>query len=387
MPHQRSTSSPIPLLIAAAVLLGPSRAWPAEPAAALGRLETVPPTPSRIPDDNRLQAWLKPGHWTATFVAAEAKHRDVLAALELSAIDAEGRPLPLAARPYGLVVGRPAALARRHLKRLQSVLIVGDPGEPVRVRARLISRSEREPSAERLTPLGLMPSYQYHLVVLAGRPRPYRDLDRLPSIRPPSDALVGPAGAAHYRVCLADPTRPASLPELAARWSSIAHVIWDDWPAGRLTGGQQQAMLDWLHFGGGLIVSGPGSLDRLRGSFLEPYLPARRTGPREFGTEQLAALADWREVDGGRRLRLSQPIAGVELELTDPVRARFLPRLGRMFAERRVGRGRVIVSAVPLSDPRLTRWPGWDDLVNACLLRRPPRRFSVNELGGAEVHC
>ena len=37
---------------------------------------------------------------------------------------------------------------------------------------------------------------------------------------------------------------------------------------------QQDAMLDWLHFGGQLVVSGPGSMDLLRGSFLDNYLPA-----------------------------------------------------------------------------------------------------------------
>ena len=33
-------------------------------------------------------------------------------------------------------------------------------------------------------------------------------------------------------------------------------------------------MLDWLHWGGQLIISGPESLEALRDSFLADYLPA-----------------------------------------------------------------------------------------------------------------
>ena len=43
---------------------------------------------------------------------------------------------------------------------------------------------------------------------------------------------------------------------------------------------QQQALLDWLHWGGQLIISGGAgqSFSLLRESFLGPYLPAEATG-------------------------------------------------------------------------------------------------------------
>jgi hypothetical protein len=226
-----------------------------------------------------------------------------------------------------------------------------------------------------------MPSYQYHLVVLARRPRTYGYLTSLTAVRPPGDA-IGPAGAgADYRVAILQPSRRILLPMVAERWTSISHILWDDLPPTSLTPAQQRAMLDWLHFGGRLIVSGPGSLDSLRGSFLEPLMPARSTGTRPLATDDLTVLRRWRRAAEPQTLAVSKPISAVGLELSDPVRCRFIPGLGRLFAECRVGRGRVIVSALPLNDRRLANWPGWDDVVNACLLGRPPRRFVVGELG------
>ena len=62
-----------------------------------------------------------------------------------------------------------------------------------------------------------------------------------------------------------------------------------------LTPAQQAAMLDWLHWGGQLVLiggAGP-SYSILRESFLEPYLPADGTGEsRLLGEADLKPLSD-----------------------------------------------------------------------------------------------
>ncbi len=45
--------------------------------------------------------------------------------------------------------------------------------------------------------------------------------------------------------------------------------------------------MDWLHWGGQLMVNGPDSLDLLKGSFLEPYLPATSGGSRKISAGDL----------------------------------------------------------------------------------------------------
>ena len=59
------------------------------------------------------------------------------------------------------------------------------------------------------------------------------------------------------------------LPSYAMLWTGIAYVLWDEADPGKLNLMQQQALLDWLHWGGQLILSGPGTLGVLRNSFLD----------------------------------------------------------------------------------------------------------------------
>ena len=77
---------------------------------------------------------------------------------------------------------------------------------------------------------------------------------------------------------LATPGSRLPLPSQALLWTSIACVLWDNVDAAALDSQQQQALLDWLHWGGQLILSGPDTLDALGHSFLAPYLPATAGG-------------------------------------------------------------------------------------------------------------
>ncbi len=63
-------------------------------------------------------------------------------------------------------------------------------------------------------------------------------------------------------------------------WSTISHVIWDGLAPDTLSVSQQQAMLDWLHWGGQIVITGGAgqAYSLLREGFLGPYLPAEATG-------------------------------------------------------------------------------------------------------------
>ncbi len=60
----------------------------------------------------------------------------------------------------------------------------------------------------------------------------------------------------------------------------MSHVVWDNYPPDTLSVSQQQAMLDWLHWGGQIVLCGGAgqSFSVLRDSFLGPYLPGEATG-------------------------------------------------------------------------------------------------------------
>jgi hypothetical protein len=211
----------------------------------------------------------------------------------------------------------------------------------------------------------------------------------------------------YYRLVVAQkPDQPLLSPH-PLTWTSISHILWDGQSPEKLSGGQQQALLDWLHWGGQLILmGGAGSnLQLLQDSFLNPYLPADPSGENALLTAaDLAPLSEaFRAPEGFPRDQLPDEVAENEGDLSSsssdredrlsdtieplPQKPLYLeglrPREGattiplgpsdaRLLAvEKRVGRGRVMIVATRLTDPAFTRWAGLDTLVRRVVLRRP----------------
>src|SRR6185295_2715932 len=130
-----------------------------------------------------------------------------------------------------------------------------------------------------------------YFLVLSRQPDLYKYLRGLDSVRPPSGDLQSSSPDFFYRVVLPKLAGRTSLPDQSLCWTSTAYILWDDIEPTLLQPNQQQAMLDWLHWGGQLVISGPQTLDLLDGSFLAPYLPAKaRPGVRELNASTLAEL-------------------------------------------------------------------------------------------------
>jgi hypothetical protein len=149
-------------------------------------------------------------------------------------------------------------------------------------------------------------------------------------------------------------------------------------------------MVDWLHWGGQVIVSGPTTLDTLRGSFLSKYLPAEAGGAVKLTQASFRAMDDrFTVVERQAARKIRRPLTVAEgrfvegIELKKHADAQFVPHTGELLAERRVGRGRIVATAFPLTDRRLINWMNFDNFFNACLLRRPHREFGPvpNDVG------
>ena len=338
--------------------------------------------PSHEPSDQKTpMCCYKPGHWTSLTLPAQTNNFDLVGKLQVEIADRDGNPIGLEGLPYSLVETRDVALSKGQPKLLHSTLFV--PKHQKAANASCIISGGAGKRFEMPWPLSRMPSYQYHFAVLSQTPDRYAYLRRLDSIKPPRDTFSRPQDGHHYRVELLNASRRAPLPAEAMFWTSIAYVLWDDIDPQSLTREQQQALVDWLHWGGQLIVSGPTTLEGLRGSFLEEYLPASADGNLELTPAVLEKLNSNFAAEKYEKLVPAAAWAGVKLKLAQ--QSRFTPGVGKLFAERRVGRGRVVVSAIRLSDRDLTTWQGFDNLFNACLLRREPRQYIVNEMGETEL--
>jgi hypothetical protein len=326
--------------------------------------------------------YCKPGHWTCTAVEGAVANRfDFVGELEVAPTDRDGAAVPLLASPFHLTVCRDIALPKGQIKSLESVLLIPPGGKRVSTAYHFNAGRDGRHVYDSLEPLpGLLPSWQYHFVVFTKTPDLYKYLQTLDSMQL-SGGLHDP-GNRFYRVVTLGSFRRSSLPSCANQWTGIAYLLWDDAPPASLDQAQQQALLDWLHWGGQIIVSGPDTLDTLRGSFLAPYLPADSAGQCKLDQAELAAL----NVFSGKPIRKLAPVrpwSGVRLQKRGG--AEFTPGAGRLLVERRVGRGRITVSAFRLSEPEWITWPGCDEAFHALLLHRPARTHLIDTTGERRI--
>jgi hypothetical protein len=222
----------------------------------------------------------------------------------------------------------------------------------------------------------------------------------------------------YYRMVLPmDPEKPA-LSSHPLTWTTISHVIWDGYAPENLSVSQQQAMLDWLHWGGQLIISGGAGLpySLYREGFLGPYLPAEATSETvALSQDDLKPLSQSYPPPAYRPSAeaQSQPAPPSTLEAARrfmrnyqaPVPIRPSPKrplylsvlrarpgastlpLGEasphlLAVERRVGRGRITMLALNPNEEALLAWPGLDTLIRRVILRRPEEpigNFTVTE--------
>jgi hypothetical protein len=334
--------------------------------------------------DNLLLA-VKPGHWVAATQEMKTNHFDFSGELEAAVVDKEGRPINLAGTPFRLTTTRPASLPKGQTKFMELVVFVPHASTTTRISSVLRGKGGggEIPSAEFFS---AMPPYQYFLVVLAREPDRYGYVKVLDVVQSPWDDATDFQPVLYYRVVMPKVDERVPLPSHPLAWTSIAYLLWDDMEPSVLTSEQQTALVDWLHWGGQLVVSGPSSIDSLLGSYLGAYLPVTAAKARQYSADDLQELSkQWSVPMQGRTglpLVASAKWSGVEFTLHAEGAA--VAGTGGLVVERDVGRGRIVVSAFSLAERELTSWRSFDSFFNGCLLRRPSRRYEILP-GSAEV--
>ena len=353
---------------------------------------------------NDVLPYIKANHWTMMGLEVRANHHDYEGLLQT-------RPVSLLDQPNEMIYRRDARLIKGQQVRL--TLPVFLPVIPKELGFQLIRPEAIRQDEDWPAPLTVLEPHQQMIVVLGdeandayGRWSSFRSLIPVEIARD-DQTLVNKMR--YYRMVLPlNPEKPLLSPH-PLTWTPISHVIWDGMPPERLGVAQQQAMLDWLHWGGQLvIVGGAGAaFAPLRESFLAPYLPAEPSGsnvsrsgeqlnPLAHEYPALAAVVDSTGhtainsrsspgLDHWNRLgRHYKPFAPIQ---TDPDKPIFItalaPRPGAttiplggpddppLAVEWRVGQGRITMLAISLTDPDLSKWEGYDTLLRRVVLRRP----------------
>jgi hypothetical protein len=327
---------------------------------------------------------VKPGHWETISQTMKANYRDFVGDSRVSVINLQGQPYPIDNTPFDLRASRPVLLTKGRQKTTETTLYIPEAVQRLQIATDLEERGLGFGPPQPPTPLTLMPSYQYHFVVLAKEPARYSYIKTIDAIKSPfggeSDSDDS-QDAVMYSVIPLKADTSVALPDNPLTWTSIAYVLWDEVnPGDPISPDQKKALVDWIHWGGQLIINGPDSLDLLKGSFLDPYLPATSGGPVKIAADD-PAIAELNQhwlvstkKAPGEPLKVNAPWSGIKL--IPNADAKFLPNTGELLIERQVGRGRIVVSAVQLSERDLINWrSGFEGLFNACVLRRPARKY------------
>jgi hypothetical protein len=360
--------------------------------------------PSNDPSPSLKQPpiFVKPGHWVAVSVTAKTNNFDFPGEMaNFTERQATNEPLTVEDTTARLWSWRPAVLPKGQAKRIEGMFYV--PRREKRLSGVYSVRSElhgvrggrTEVFNTTISPA--LKDYEHLIVVLASgssTPAAYTHFDRLLSVKMPDVEANEGETLRYYHVFRPSVEKTAPLPSHSLAWTTIAYVFWDDLDPAVLDNQQQQALLDWLQWGGQLVISGPNSLDKLKGSFLAPYLPGEVTQTiklQQADFDELNARfslqrekkSDDPKLQKGEALRritvlAERPMVGIELTLHSDAQA--MDGTGGLVVERRIGGGRVVVTRFPLTDVRIKQWKNFDGFFNAVLLRRPSRVFSEGEL-------
>jgi hypothetical protein len=350
--------------------------------------------PVTKPSDTELQiSRAKRGHWMTVTQLMKSNYEDWGGETTLQVVDKTGDAVPIALTPFELSSSRPVQLAKGRPRYVENVFFVPQAAGSSSVKCTLRERNYGAVvgGIPLGSPLSMMESYQYFFVVLAKEPSRYTFVKSLNGVLVPQDTLDGSEDLPHYQVLLPDISKQVPLPDNPMCWTTIAYILWDEVDPDQLDRERREALIDWLHWGGQLIVNGPDSLKLLENSFLEPYLPATDGGATEITQGDVATLEEYWTDKPRRRgalppknLKLTRNWSGIKLNLAEGISLEtgLAASTGGLLVERRVGRGRVVVSRMQLAERELLTWsPHYDDLFNAGIMRRPPRVWSAGEYG------
>jgi len=366
---------------------GGSAALPPPPLAASRVISLPGPSP-------RGDLFVKPGHWASMWLEATAADADFRGRLDGQWVDAAGAPLGFPPTQFRLRHERPLTLPKGQLRGVEQLLFapndyddVAGPmtagGRESRLREasgrfRLSKEDAWRSPLEVRQRLTALRDHQALFVVLAAKPAEaafFGTFDAVATLHSPTQLAEQDVP---YRSVFAAEANRALLPSSLLGWTTTAYVMWDGYDLAKLSNAQRQAFTDWLHWGGVLIVGGPGTLDGPACETLRPWLPATAVGVVELDANALAPLVAL-TIDGNAP-ETSRSWTGVRLQPTAGARLVLGTDTVPLVVERRVGRGRIVATAFRPSQRELVDWPSYAGFFSTHLMRRPPRLWRTHPM-------
>ncbi len=341
-------------------------------------------------DANLAAGGIKPGHWMTASQSLKSNKVDARGELHShasasAAIFATGS---VEATQGNIPSVRPVVLPKGQQRRFDYRLLAPILGDHSNKRAFLSSRFL---SAGRSVfydtgkqPLNVLAGHEYFFVILTNRPERFAKFQVSDWVRPYRDEYAFKDSFPNYRIVFPPTTGVLPLSETMLDWTGTAVVCWDDLPADALTPGQQQAMADWVRFGGQLIVNGAAASDAISRTAMADLLPLRPTGNIELdadsGVELLKGWAVPTDPSTEKQIAMLRSQSGrVAVDGRTAADTVALANSGSLVLVRRVGNGRVVQPRFDLTSDWMVSWQSYDSFINAAILARPRREFALSD--------
>ena len=329
---------------------------------------------------------MKPGHWYELHQSVRANEADE--SLLLSCLPIERafpfRPIPPAGLREPIVFERRVSLARGQRKLISMEMFCPRIASGINqgksaIRASYFPRMLGAAIREEVYPVTTMPDYQYCFVVLSQNPARYQFIGGLSSVIWPSNTRLEEERINPFRVVqIAQADGQTNLPTRLMTWTSTSHLLWNDFDASALIDRQKSSLIDWLYFGGQIIINGPESQAALKDSFLSNYLPLKNLRAGDFEQAEwqkfsrLWTIASDAEAKG-HEINLPQDHAPPMIAGELASGARWVTGCEGLVAERFVGSGRVVMTTFSVGESMMIHWPSFSSFFNGALLHQPAR--------------
>ena len=325
----------------------------------------------------------KLGHWVSVDFLAIANNSNADGYLETTGITGRS-PQLVEGTNYSVQSSRPVNLVEGDWKKLETSVFLPrkDSFSNTSSVRYLLNNGGSLPPLNIVHSHTLLEDYQFHIVLLSSRPDSLKYLSFMDWVALPSNTATAGEQPVFYTIVPTVKDQPIPLPGQSLNWTTIAYLIWDDLDPDDLSRQQQQALVDWLHFGGQIIFSGPDCLDRLQSSFLADYLPGQF---EESITLDKSAVEELNENWSISSAANEADQLNLVIQETSPLPAiRFKPHVDANFIEgssglaleRRIGRGRVVATAFSINNRQMKSWRSYSSFIHNALLRKPHRKFA-----------
>ena len=330
----------------------------------------------------------KLGHWISVDFLAIANNFNTDGYLESTSFYQQ-KPHLIEGTDYSVQTSRPVNLVKEDWKKLEtSVFLPRKEGSARTNSIRYMLNNGGSLAAITLIQLhSLLEDYQFHIVLLSSRPDSLKYLSFMDCVTLPSGSATMGDQPVFYSIVPTAKDKPIPLPGQSLNWTTIAYLIWDDLDPDDLSQQQKTALVDWLHFGGQIIFSGPDCLDRLQSSFLSDYLPGQFEESIVLTKDDIGELNEnWSiesKTNAADKLNLviqeNSPLPAIRFK--PHVDADFIEGTSGLALERRIGRGRVVATAFSINNPQMKSWRSFSSFIHNALLRKPHRLFAETNLG------